>query len=76
MDRYRDQMQDLAAREAENTRVEVEQRHAVLIIAESLGEIAQLLGPLIEEVRGLRQDIAAIKASMPQTAADEPEPTP
>ena len=76
MDRYRDQMQDLAAREAENTKVEVEQRHAVLTIAESLGEIAQLLGPLIEEVRGLRQDIAAIKASMPQTAADEPEPTP
>ena len=76
MDRYRDQMQDVAAREAENTKVEGEQRHAVLAIAESLGEIAQLLGPLIEEVRGLRQDIAAIKASMPQTAADEPEPSP
>jgi hypothetical protein len=44
---------------------EDEGRQAVLGAAESLEAMVELLGTLVEEVKGLRQDVAAIKASMP-----------
>ncbi len=66
MDGYRDPSQELAARDAEKMRREAGQQHAVPSTAESLQEVAQLLEALVDEVRGIRQDVATIKASMSQ----------
>ncbi len=60
MDDYRQRIQDLAAQEAAKTAQ-----------AAHLQTIAQLLGLLVEEVRELRQDVAAIRASMPRAVTDD-----
>ncbi len=74
MNRLRSEIQQLAARDVGKTRQDVEQRQAALSTATYLPVIAQLLETLIEEVRGLQQHVAAIKASMPSAVTDEQPP--